>query len=81
MSKAKKVEKTQSEKLDDVVSIATADGNADANVYMHGMANGLILAQSIIHGTEPEYLTAPPQYLDDKSASQALAEAESHQPG
>lgn len=77
---AKKVEKTQLDKLDEVVAVATAPGNADANPYMHGMANGLILAQAIMRGEEPEYLNAPTKYLDEKSAATAVAEAAAYEP-
>jgi hypothetical protein len=41
--------------LDAVVRIANGPGNWDATDYHFGMANGLLLAQSIIKGTNPEY--------------------------
>jgi hypothetical protein len=44
--------------VDDVTAVATDPGNALADEYMRGMANGLILAQSILKGTEPEYIEA-----------------------
>lgn len=46
--------------IDEVTAIAVSPGNSGANEYMRGMANGLILAQSIIKGNEPEYIDAPP---------------------
>jgi hypothetical protein len=51
--------RTKEQKLDDVTSIATSPGNYDADPYMLGMANGLILAQAIIKGHEPQYLRMP----------------------
>jgi hypothetical protein len=45
--------------LDEVTAIATDPGNSRANDYLHGMANGLILAQAIVHGTEPKFIEAP----------------------
>lgn len=52
--------------LDNVTSIQCADGNWNYDPYMQGMANGLILAQSIIKGHEPSFLGAPPEWLSDK---------------
>lgn len=45
--------------LDDVTAFAVSPGNADANEYMRGMANGLILAQAIIKDQEPQYIEPP----------------------
>lgn len=42
--------------LDDVTAIAVSPGNALANDYMRGMANGLLLAQSIFKNSEPKYI-------------------------
>lgn len=55
--------------LDNVTSIAASPGNAHANEYMLGMANGLLLAQSIFTDKDPKYLTAPEQFLADRPAS------------
>lgn len=56
----------QIEKLREVVAIATSPGNWDANEYMLGMANGLILALHIMEDAkdDPPYLRAPKCYLD-----------------
>lgn len=51
--------------LDDVIKVQCYHGNYNANPYMFGLANGLILARSIITGEMPEYMDAPKQYLDD----------------
>lgn len=41
-----------------VVATASDPGNACANQYMRGMANGLILALAIFDGVSPEYISA-----------------------
>jgi hypothetical protein len=46
------------DKLDDVTAIASHPGNAGADEYMRGMANGLILAQAIMKDQEPKYIEA-----------------------
>lgn len=51
--------KTPLEKLDAVTAIATSPGNAHADEYMRGMANGLILAQAIMNECEPIYIDPP----------------------
>jgi hypothetical protein len=58
--------KTAIEKLDDVTAIATSGGNYDSNAYMHGMANGLLLAQAIMKDQEVKYLDAPAKWLEDR---------------
>ncbi|TIL53788.1 MAG: hypothetical protein E5Y83_05725 [Mesorhizobium sp.] len=42
--------------LKKVTEIAVQPGNADADEYMRGMANGLILAMATMDGTEPAYI-------------------------
>lgn len=65
--------KTAIEKLEDVTAIATSNGNYDCNAYMLGMANGLILARSIMKDEKGEvpYLKTPKQWLDDMPRSDA----------
>lgn len=45
-------------KLRDVVLIAISPGNVDANDYLQGMANGLLLAEAIFEDREPQYFNA-----------------------
>lgn len=48
------------EALDDLVRIQCSDGNWNYDPYMHGMANGLLLAQSLFSkGGCPDYLEPP----------------------
>ena len=49
--------------LDDVLDIQCSDGNWDYDPYMHGMANGLILAKSIVTGKDTDFLEAPERFL------------------
>jgi len=51
--------------LAEVLDVQTSPGNYDYNPYMHGMANGLILAQSLILNTSPEFLEAPDVWIAD----------------
>lgn len=44
------------EQLDNCTAIAISPGNGDVNDYLRGMANGLLLAQSIFKGGEPKYI-------------------------
>lgn len=41
------------------------NGNWNYDPYMHGMANGLILAEAICAGTEPGYKSAPERWIAD----------------
>lgn len=55
------------EQLDNVVEVASSSGNWDANEYMMGLANGLILAKHIMLDEEgdPPYLKTPEKgFLD-----------------
>lgn len=45
--------------LEQVAQIATQSGNYDANPYLWGMANGLILAEAIMNNKTPVYLDRP----------------------
>ncbi|MFG0161179.1 hypothetical protein ACF0MN_10995 [Legionella pneumophila] len=51
--------------LSDVIKVQCSKGNYDCNAYMFGLANGLILAQSIVNNERPEYMEQPEQFLDD----------------
>lgn len=58
--------KKEIEQLRDLTKIQCTHGNWNYDPYMHGMANGMILALAIMEGTEPKYLDAPDQYLKSK---------------
>lgn len=69
--------KTALEKLEDVTAIATSKGNYDCNAYMHGMANGLILARAIVRDDKGEvpYLDAPKEWLDSRGEQNSPPES------
>jgi hypothetical protein len=55
-------------KFDELVKIQCSPGNWDYDPYMHGMANGMLLAQAMIRDTgEPAYLTAPSSWGRDRT--------------
>jgi len=45
--------KTFKDMLDDFVEIQCTDGIWNKSEYMCGLANGLIIAQALVNGTEP----------------------------
>ena len=53
-------------KLKSVLEVQCSDGVYKYDPYMHGMANGLILAQSIMEDTEPIFLEAPTQWISNQ---------------
>lgn len=57
--------RTPEEVLDDVIAVQCADGNWNYDPYMHGLANGLLLAKSIFTKVEPDFLEAPETWKKD----------------
>lgn len=55
------------QELKSICALQCADGNWNFDHYMHGMANGLIFAVSIMEGKETKYLDAPDKWLDEKA--------------
>ena len=53
------------EKLREIVKTQCSEGNWNYDGYMHGMANGLLLALAILEDEEPEFLEAPLEWLRD----------------
>lgn len=66
---------TALKELDKVLTIQTADGNWNYDAYMHGMANGMIMARSCITGEDPDFIEAPKEWLADRPMSDAPVEA------
>ncbi len=62
--------------LKDIVDTQCTDGNWNYDPYMRGMANGLLLAQSVLDGQTPEFKEAPPEYLCDRPAIEGAPTAE-----
>lgn len=51
--------------LEDVIKIQCSNGNWNYDPYMMGLANGLIMARSLIDGNEPVFLNTPKKWLKD----------------
>lgn len=58
---------TPLEQLEGMIKLQISDGNWNYDEYMHGLANGMILAHHIIASKEgsPVFKTAPGQWLRD----------------
>jgi hypothetical protein len=54
------------QQLKNLLDIQLSDGNWNANEYMFGMANAMILAYAILNNTTPIYLDRPDYFLNDK---------------
>ena len=63
-------------KLDKVAETACSAGNWNHGPYLHGMANGLILAQSIMKDVDPKYLDTPDEWKDKDEKKRLAAKAE-----
>ena len=59
--------------LNRLLDLQLSNGNWNYDPYMHGMANGLILAQSIMLEKEKaEFLEAPKKWLHDKKTKEII---------
>ena len=61
-----KVIRWKLDNLNKVINIQTSNGNWNYDPYMHGLANGLLLAHSIFANVKYEPLDAPLEWLKDK---------------
>ncbi len=57
------------EVLRDLVKVQCSDGNWNYDPYMHGMANGMLLALSLFDNKTPTYMEAPDVWLRDINTS------------
>jgi hypothetical protein len=48
------------------VAVQSSDGNWNYDPYNHGYANGLILAEAIMHDLEPRFLDAPKEWISER---------------
>ena len=64
ISAQSKIAQLKSE-IDDLVKTQKQSGNWNYDPYMHGMANGMLLVQSIVNDEECVYLDAPDKWLCD----------------
>ena len=65
--------KKELRELDEIIKIQCSNGNRNYSPYMYGMANGLLLAKSIITNTEVEYMNQPERWLRDRTIRQRLS--------
>lgn len=70
-----KILKNSIKSLKNVTKIQCSEGNWNSDPYMHGMANGLILALSLFKCGQPVFLMAPEKYLSETN-SNSLAKEE-----
>ncbi|MEJ2293511.1 MAG: hypothetical protein P8Y23_01940 [Candidatus Lokiarchaeota archaeon] len=54
------------ELLKEIVIVQRSDGNWNYDPYNHGYANGLILAEAIMHDLEPRFLDAPKEWISER---------------
>jgi hypothetical protein len=54
----------QLESTQDIINVQCNDGNWNYDPYMHGMANGMIIVQSMFTDKEPDFLEAPEVWLE-----------------
>ena len=52
--------------LQDVIDIQCTEGNYNCDEYMWGLANGLILAMSVLTRKEPKFLDKPEYFLSEE---------------
>jgi hypothetical protein len=51
--------------MQDLIDVQCSEGNYNYDAYMHGMANGMLLMQSLFTDLDPEYMSAPDVWLVD----------------
>ena len=61
-----------------VTDIQTSEGNWNHDPYMHGMANGLLLAKSIMAGSKVDFLDPPEEWGKDKTCEPLATEGENN---
>lgn len=60
-------------KIKELTDIQCSNGNWDYDPYMHGMANGILLAVTVLDDKEPVYQSAPEKWLSDKAPNRLLS--------
>ena len=64
----------RAERLRELIDIQCSNGNWDWDPYMHGMANGMILALSVLDDGEPDFLAPPEKWGSDGKPSVVCGE-------
>ena len=65
----------QLESTQDIVNVQCNDGNWNCDSYMHGMANGMLVVQSMFTDRDPVFLEAPEIWLSDSESESAPTES------
>ena len=53
-------------RLEEIIQVQCSDGNWNYNSYMHGLANGLLVAKSVLtEDYELKTLDAPDKWLEE----------------
>lgn len=58
--------------LEDLTEVACEKGTVDHDPYLHGMANGMIFALSLMQDSEPYYINPPDFYQSELDALDQL---------
>jgi len=53
------------QKLQDLIDIQCVPGTVDYDPYMQGMANGMLIAMSILDDKDPIFIEAPDSWTSD----------------
>ena len=53
--------------IENIIRIQISDPSSKTDPYMRGMANGMIMIESIINGTEPKFIDSPRNLNQDLS--------------
>ena len=64
LSEAVEVCEKQLSSTQDIVNVQCNNGNWNYDAYMHGMANGMLIVQSMFTDKSPEFLEAPDVWLE-----------------
>lgn len=67
--------KTKTERLKGIIKIQCQDGNWNYDPYNQGLANGLIMALSVLEEKEPGFLNPPKEWKRDTN-QETLSEQE-----
>ena len=67
LTEAIEVYSKQLESTQDIVNVQCNDGNWNYDPYMHGLANGMLIVQSMFTDKPPEFLEAPKVWLESIS--------------
>ena len=51
------------DKLESLIKVQCTDGNWNYDPYLHGMANGMILAHAVVTDTDAVFLETPDKWL------------------